>query len=110
MAEHDALLKLLAQDGGLVDITAWGTRARREGGLGFIPEDRHRQGMLLEATLWENRVLGHQTRPPSARGVFIDLSGLVWFVAPSTTVTVFGSYWVTAEVAKPFCVPPKTTK
>ncbi|NYJ04699.1 ABC transporter ATP-binding protein [Petropleomorpha daqingensis] len=63
---------LLAQDGGLTDITAWGTRARREGGLGFIPEDRHRQGMLLEATLWENRVLGHQTRPPAARGVFID--------------------------------------
>jgi simple sugar transport system ATP-binding protein len=66
---------LLAQDGGLVDITAWGTRARREAGLGFIPEDRHRQGMLLEATLWENRVLGHQTRPPSARGVFIDRRG-----------------------------------
>jgi len=28
--------------------------------------------MLLEATLWENRVLGHQTRPPAARGLFID--------------------------------------
>jgi simple sugar transport system ATP-binding protein len=63
---------LLARDGRLQDITSWDTRARREAGLGFIPEDRHRQGMLLEATLWENRVLGHQTRPPAARGVFID--------------------------------------
>jgi simple sugar transport system ATP-binding protein len=63
---------LLSGDGGLQDITSWDTRARREAGLGFIPEDRHRQGMLLEATLWENRVLGHQTRPPAARGVFID--------------------------------------
>jgi simple sugar transport system ATP-binding protein len=57
---------------GLEDITGWTTRARREAGLAFIPEDRHRQGMLLEAPLWENRVLGHQTMPPSAKGVFID--------------------------------------
>jgi simple sugar transport system ATP-binding protein len=54
------------------DITAWSTRARREAGFGFIPEDRHRQGMLLEGTLWENRILGHQTRPPAAKGWFID--------------------------------------
>ena len=57
------------------DITAWSTRARREAGLGFIPEDRHRQGMLLEAPLWENRILGHQTRPPSVKGPFIDRRG-----------------------------------
>jgi simple sugar transport system ATP-binding protein len=57
---------------GAEDITAWSTRQRREAGLGFIPEDRHRQGMLLEATLWENRILGHQTRPPAVKGPFID--------------------------------------
>ena len=57
------------------DISAWGTRTRREAGIGFIPEDRHRQGMLLEAPLWENRILGHQTRPPAVKGVFIDRSG-----------------------------------
>jgi ABC-type uncharacterized transport system ATPase subunit len=57
---------------GTDDVTAWSTRQRREGGIGFIPEDRHRQGMLLDAPLWENRVLGHQTRPPSVKGVFID--------------------------------------
>jgi simple sugar transport system ATP-binding protein len=28
--------------------------------------------MLLDAPLWENRVLGHQTRPPAAKGWFID--------------------------------------
>jgi simple sugar transport system ATP-binding protein len=54
------------------DITAWSTRRRREAGFGFIPEDRHRQGMLLEGTLWENRILGHQTRPPAVKGPFID--------------------------------------
>src|SRR3954462_15117429 len=28
--------------------------------------------MLLEASLWENRILGHQNRPPAVKGVFID--------------------------------------
>ncbi|MGY1747603.1 ABC transporter ATP-binding protein [Blastococcus sp. SYSU D00695] len=73
----DAIMGLRAPAGGTIalagdDITAWSTRARREAGIGFVPEDRHRQGMLLEAPLWENRVLGHQTRPPAARGWFID--------------------------------------
>ena len=57
---------------GTDDVTAWTTRTRREAGIGFIPEDRHRQGMLLDAPLWENRILGHQTRPPAVKGVFID--------------------------------------
>ncbi len=57
------------------DVTAASTRDRREGGIGYIPEDRHRQGLLLEATLWENRILGHQTRPPNASGPLIDRRG-----------------------------------
>jgi simple sugar transport system ATP-binding protein len=56
-------------------IGGWGTRRRREAGVGFIPEDRHRQGLLLDATLWENRVLGHQTMPPNARGQLLDIRG-----------------------------------
>jgi ABC-type uncharacterized transport system ATPase subunit len=58
-----------------VDITTATTLARREAGIGFIPEDRHRQGLFLEGTLWENRILGHQTRPPVAKGMFIDREG-----------------------------------
>jgi ABC-type uncharacterized transport system ATPase subunit len=73
----DAIMGLRPLAGGAVrlgeeDVTAWSTRARREAGLGFIPEDRHRQGMLLDAPLWENRILGHQTRPPAVRGFFLD--------------------------------------
>jgi ABC-type uncharacterized transport system ATPase subunit len=73
----DAVLGLRSPSAGTVvlgeeDITTWSTRRRREEGVGFIPEDRHRQGMLLEAPLWENRILGHQTRPPAVRGAFID--------------------------------------
>ncbi len=50
------------------DITSRSTLARREAGIGFIPEDRHRQGLILEGSLWENRILGHQTRPPASNG------------------------------------------
>ena len=57
------------------DVTHWHTRKLRESGVGYVPEDRHRHGLLLDAPLWENRILGHQTRPPSARGPWINRSG-----------------------------------
>ena len=50
------------------DITAWDTRERREAGIGYIPEDRQRHGLLLDAPLWENRILGHQSREPVRAG------------------------------------------
>ena len=28
--------------------------------MGYIPEDRHDQGLVLNMTLWENAVLGRQ--------------------------------------------------
>jgi simple sugar transport system ATP-binding protein len=60
----------IALDG--ADISDWSTLKRRESGIGYIPEDRHRQGLLLEASLWENRVLGHQTRPPARSGIWVN--------------------------------------
>ncbi|MFC3995394.1 ABC transporter ATP-binding protein [Nocardiopsis sediminis] len=60
---------------GGTDITSWSTLAIREAGVGYVPEDRHRHGLLLESPLWENRVLGHQGRPPSAKGPWIDRGG-----------------------------------
>ncbi|MET4922106.1 ABC transporter ATP-binding protein [Streptomyces sp. PSRA5] len=56
-----------------VDITHESTRKRREGGMGVIPEDRHRHGLLLEAPLWENRMLGHVTEKPNSNGTFLTL-------------------------------------
>lgn len=57
------------------DISQTPTRKRRESGMGVIPEDRHRHGLLLEAPLWENRILGHVTEPPNSKGAFLDLKG-----------------------------------
>jgi ABC-type uncharacterized transport system ATPase subunit len=58
-----------------VDISRWDTRRRRGQGMAFIPEDRHRQGLLLEAPLWENRILGHQIERPNSRRGWIDRLG-----------------------------------
>jgi ABC-type uncharacterized transport systems, ATPase components len=55
------------------DITRASTLARRETGIGYIPEDRTRHGLLATQTLWANRVLGYQTRPPVARRGLIGL-------------------------------------
>ena len=46
------------------DITNMSVRKRREAGIAYVPEDRHREGLLLEAPLWENAALGHQTQAP----------------------------------------------
>ena len=69
------------------DVSSLSTRDRREAGIGYIPEDRHRHGLLLDAPLWENRVLGHQTRPPSNRRGLIDRRA-----ARNDTERIIGDY------------------
>ena len=55
------------------DATDWKVRRSREAGMGYIPEDRQRRGLLLSAPLWENDMLGHQTQSPFVkRGFWID--------------------------------------
>ncbi|MFI8530596.1 ABC transporter ATP-binding protein [Streptomyces aquilus] len=76
----DALIGTKNADSGTIaflgeDITPWPTRKRRESGVGYIPEDRHRQGLLLESPLWENRILGHVTEAPNAKGVWLNPKG-----------------------------------
>ena len=50
------------------DVSRAHTLARREAGIGYVPEDRTRHGLLGSQPLWANRILGHQTRPPISRG------------------------------------------
>ncbi|QIP88537.1 ABC transporter ATP-binding protein [Streptomyces sp. Tu 2975] len=74
----EALIGLRDPDGGVVtldgaDISHAPTRKRRESGIGYIPEDRHRHGLLLESTLWENRILGHVTESPNSKKGLLDL-------------------------------------
>ena len=71
----DALLGIEKSTGTVkfenIDISNWSTRKRREHGIAYIPEDRSRQALLLEAPLWENRMLGHQTLAPSSKGMWL---------------------------------------
>ncbi|BAU85628.1 sugar ABC transporter ATPase [Streptomyces laurentii] len=73
----EALMGMNSPDAGVItldgtDISATSVRKRREGGIGYIPEDRHRHGLLLEAPLWENRILGHVTEVPNSKRGILD--------------------------------------
>ncbi|MFG2295030.1 ABC transporter ATP-binding protein [Streptomyces sp. NPDC048603] len=73
----EALMGMNTPDGGVItldgkDITKTPVRKRREGGIGYIPEDRHRHGLLLEHPLWENRILGHVTEAPNSKRGILD--------------------------------------
>ncbi len=70
---HSVATGTITLDG--VDITNESVRHRREMGLGYVPQDRHEEGLLLDAPLWENAALGHQTGPPYSKGVWIDRQG-----------------------------------
>jgi simple sugar transport system ATP-binding protein len=58
-----------------VDIARLSTHERRDRGIGYIPEDRQKDGLALPFTLWENAALGHQRATPFAHGVWIDRDG-----------------------------------
>jgi simple sugar transport system ATP-binding protein len=58
------------------DITNKSVRYRREHGIGYIPQDRQREGLLLNAPLWENAALGHQTQKPFSNGFWMDREGM----------------------------------
>ena len=57
------------------DITHDSVRRRREAGIGYVPEDRHHEGLLLSSPLWENAALGHQTQAPYGSSWWIDREG-----------------------------------
>ncbi|MGR3938832.1 ABC transporter ATP-binding protein [Streptomyces sp. BRA346] len=73
----EAIMGMRDPDAGTItldgaDISHVPTRKRREDGIGYIPEDRHRHGLLLEAPLWENRILGHVTQAPNSKGGLLN--------------------------------------
>lgn len=54
------------------DVTNIDTRQRIEGGLSYIPFDRHREGLLLDAPLWENTFLGREFNEDLMTGPFLS--------------------------------------
>lgn len=67
----EALVGMRTPDGGVIsldgdDISRTPTRKRRESGIGYIPEDRHRHGVLLDAPCGRTASWGTSRRSPTA--------------------------------------------
>ena len=76
----EAILGLCPTVGGMVelngvDLTHLSVHHRRELGISYIPFDRHREGLLLEAPLWENTMLGRDETEGLSNGPFVSASG-----------------------------------
>ncbi|MDQ3767365.1 MAG: ABC transporter ATP-binding protein [Actinomycetota bacterium] len=62
----ETLIGLRSSDSGRLsiagtDVTGLPVGRLRKLGVGFVPEDRHHRGLILDMTLWENFVLGRQS-------------------------------------------------
>jgi simple sugar transport system ATP-binding protein len=55
------------------DVTTASAHRFLQEGVGHIPEDRHRRGLVLEFSLAENLVLHDYAKPPYARRGLLDL-------------------------------------
>lgn len=55
------------------DITRWSVAKRREHGIAYIPEDRHRDGLVLDFNLAENLLLGHECDPQWGGGFILTI-------------------------------------
>ena len=58
-------VRLFGQEAG-----GWTVERRRAAGMAVIPEDRHRQALVLSMSLWENALLGNHRHPAWRRGPF----------------------------------------
>ena len=71
----EALLGLVDIQGtveiGGIDASNLNVRERLDQGMAYIPFDRHREGLMLAASLWENGLLGHEAT--LSRGPMIDV-------------------------------------
>jgi simple sugar transport system ATP-binding protein len=59
------------------DIAGLNTGEVRNLGVAYIPEDRHDRGLVLDMSLWENSILGRQSKPEVASGLGVLLIGKI---------------------------------
>jgi simple sugar transport system ATP-binding protein len=70
----EAVTGLRRSNGGAItlagqDVIGWSVRERREHGLGYVPGDRHKYGLVLGFPISDNLVLTRYYSRPFARGV-----------------------------------------
>ncbi len=102
------------------DVTNRSAREIRLLGVAHIPEDRHRRGLVLPMTVWENLILGHHYRKEFARLGLLDRDAIDKFVErrvedfdirvadPDTpTLALSGGNQQKVVVAREFSFAPK---
>jgi simple sugar transport system ATP-binding protein len=58
------------------DITGWNVRRRKALGVAYIPEDRHHEGVILDFSVAQNYLLGHEGDPQWGGGVILNEQAL----------------------------------
>lgn len=61
------------------DIAGLSIKEIRDLGVAFIPEDRHRQGLVLPMKVWENMMLGYHTKKDFLKGRSLNLKAIRGF-------------------------------
>lgn len=61
-------------NGQTIDLTGTHSdgRSRRARGIAHVPEDRQREGLIMDFTAWENVAFGYHHDPKYQRGIFMD--------------------------------------
>ena len=76
-----ALLGLTASAGTVevdgMDVSTASTADRYDAGLAYIPFDRHREGLMLTAPLWQNTLLGRDHEPELRNGPLVNAPAAV---------------------------------
>ena len=61
-------------NGDTLDLTGGASdgQSRRARGIAHVPEDRQREGLIMDYTAWENVAFGYHGDPAYRRGLFMD--------------------------------------
>jgi simple sugar transport system ATP-binding protein len=59
------------------EIQDLGTRAIREAGVAYIPSDRYRSGVAIDASIWENMVPGEYYGQPYSKGLSLVMPEII---------------------------------
>ncbi|GIT91256.1 heme ABC transporter ATP-binding protein [Jannaschia pagri] len=64
----------ITMNGEQIDLTgtASDARTRRARGIAHVPEDRQREGLIMDFGAWENVAFGYHHSEPFCRGLFMD--------------------------------------
>ncbi|TFL19403.1 ABC transporter ATP-binding protein [Jannaschia formosa] len=68
----------IRMNGQELDLTgsASAARSRRDQGIGHVPEDRQREGLIMQFRAWENVGFGYHHEPRFGSGMFMDNAAL----------------------------------